>query len=68
MIPMLALAESLVERGCRVTYITSKNGAEDILGLWPVKKEDVANDAALRLRLIGVGSDIVKTGKNSTEW
>ncbi|KAI5479355.1 UDP-Glycosyltransferase/glycogen phosphorylase [Pseudohyphozyma bogoriensis] len=67
MIPMLSLAEGLVERGCQVTYITSKNGAEDILRMWPVKKGDVKSESDLRLRLVGAGSDVPTKGKTATE-
>lgn len=67
MIPLLSLAESLHERGCRITFVTSKEGADDLVKLWPVKKGQVTQPEGLGMRLIGVGAGTDRRGKNTTE-
>lgn len=67
MIPLLSLAESLQERGVRITFVTSKEGADDLVKLWPVKKGQTKDANSLRMRLIGVGAGTDRKGKNTTE-
>lgn len=67
MIPLLNLSESLVERGCRITFVTTKDAADDLVKMWPRDQAVVTQPDQLKLRLLGVGSSTDRSGKNTTE-
>lgn len=66
---MLSLAQNLVDRGCRITYVTATSTADEMLKLWPIKRTDPdASGRASRLRLVGIGSPVSHQGRTATEF
>lgn len=69
LIPMLSLAQNLVDRGCRITYVTAASTADEMLKLWPIKRTDPdAVTKAGRLRLVGIGKAASHGNRTATEF
>lgn len=69
LIPMLSLAQNLVDRGCRITYVTARSTAEEMRKLWPVTRPSGgASDLGDRLRLVGIGKAVSHDGRTATDF